>query len=181
MIETPKLMMRIVVVGLALSATTESARATTSFERVRPVLLESCVSCHGGEKIKGGLDLTTRNALLKGGDSGASIVPGMPDESALYRRLTHEDDPGMPYKKDKLPAATIALFRQWIVEGAPYDGPLATSPTKSAASEMIVKASDRRFWSFAPLRKTEPPAIHDAAWARTPVDRFIRAGKKPKN
>ena len=86
----------------------------------------------------------------------------------------------MPYKKDKLPAATIALFRQWIIEETPYDGPLATSPTKSAASEMIVKASDRRFWSFAPLRKTEPPAIHDAAWARTPVDRFIRAAQEAK-
>ena len=96
-----------------------------------------------------------RDALLKGGDSGASIVPGKPDESPLLRRLTHEDDPGMPYKKDKLSAATIALFRQWILEGAPYDRPLFGDAGEAAGGEMIVKDSDRRFWSFAPLRRIQ--------------------------
>jgi hypothetical protein len=172
---------RIVIIGLALAATAGQARAAPSFERVRPVLVESCVGCHGGEKIKGGLNLTTRNALLKGGDSGPSIVPGKPDESPLFRRLTHEDDPGMPYKREKLPAPTIALFRQWIIEGAPYDQPLATTPAKQPGGERIVKDSDRRFWSFAPLQKTEPPTIQDATWARTPVDRFIRAAQESKN
>ena len=47
-------------------------------------LLEThCVSCHGGEKTKAGLDLVTRDALMRGGESGAAIVPGQPPASLL--------------------------------------------------------------------------------------------------
>ena len=171
---------RVAIISLFLAATAEFAWATPSFERVRPVLVESCLGCHGGEKVKGGLNLTTRDALLKGGDSGASIIPGKPDESPLLRRLTHEDDPGMPYKKDKLSAPTIALFRQWILEGRRHDQPLSAMPAKQASGEMIVKDSDRQFWSFAPLRRIQIPTIRNAAWVRTPVDRFIRAAQESK-
>jgi len=167
------------ILGIVLCA--HLARATPSFERVRPVLVDSCLNCHGGEKVKGGLNLATREGLLKGGDNGPSVVPGKPEQSLLCRQLTHEEDPGMPYKKEKLPEQTIALFRQWVVEGAPYDSPLAATPATQASGEMIVKDSDRRFWSFAPLWKGELPAVRDAAWVRTPVDRFIRAAQERKD
>src|SRR4051812_16666842 len=51
---------------------------------VRKVLIDSCVNCHGGEKTKADLDIATREALLKGGKSGAVIVPGSATKSLFY-------------------------------------------------------------------------------------------------
>ena len=83
-------------------------------------LLEShCVKCHGGEKTKGGLDLVTREALLRGGESGAALVPGKPDESLLVQMMRHEKDPGMPHKERKLPDAVIAQIAEWVNWPAP--------------------------------------------------------------
>ncbi len=74
------------------------------------VLLEAhCVKCHGGEKTKAGLDLTTREALLRGGESGPTFSPEQPAESSLlYRMIAHLKEPGMPHKEDRLPPAAIS-------------------------------------------------------------------------
>src|SRR5688500_18783253 len=73
--------------------------------KVRPVLANSCYQCHStkAEKVKGGLLLDSREALLKGGDSGAAIVPGSPDSSLLIKAVRYtEPDLQMPPKGDKL-------------------------------------------------------------------------------
>src|SRR5690348_5304254 len=57
--------------------------------KIRPVLVTECYKCHGAEKTKGGLRLDSRDAILKGGDSGAAIVPGDPDKSLLIESLAH--------------------------------------------------------------------------------------------
>src|SRR4051812_7649821 len=64
------------------------------FEKeIRPVLVERCQTCHGDQKPKGGLRLTSREALLKGGDSGPAISPGRPDESLLIHAIRYLDEP----------------------------------------------------------------------------------------
>src|SRR5258708_7272791 len=68
----------------------------------RQILEQHCVQCHGGKATKNGFDLTTREALLRGGDSGPAVVPGQAKKSRLYLRVTHADKPGMPYKQDRL-------------------------------------------------------------------------------
>jgi hypothetical protein len=56
----------------------------TFFElRIRPVLTTVCLPCHGGKKTESGLKVTSREALLRGGDRGPAIVPGDPDQSLL--------------------------------------------------------------------------------------------------
>src|SRR4051794_39227141 len=62
-------------------------------KKIRPVLVSSCYKCHSteGEKIKGGLLVDTRAALLKGGDSGPAIVPGDANKSLLIQSIRHED------------------------------------------------------------------------------------------
>src|SRR5688500_7224104 len=72
-------------------------------EHVRPVLVASCLKCHGGEKVRGGLDLATRAGLLHPGDSGAVVVPGDHQKSLLWRLVNHLEDPHMPEKGGKLP------------------------------------------------------------------------------
>src|SRR5262245_40416685 len=70
-----------------------SAPAAEFFEKhVRPVLVEHCHSCHGPKKRRGGLRLDSRAGLLKGGDSGAAVVPGQPEKSLLVRAVRHEGD-----------------------------------------------------------------------------------------
>ncbi len=143
-------------------------------------LLEThCVRCHGGEKTKAGLDLATREALLRGGESGAAIVPADPKASLLYRMVAHLEEPGMPHKEDKLPDTAIRQFADWIAAGAPYARPLNQSPgapaTAAAKKEFAITDADRAHWAFQPVRRPAPPAVKATAWPRTPVDHFVLA------
>src|SRR5438105_1841737 len=60
---------------------------------VRTVLIDQCVKCHGGEKTRGSLDLTTREGLLKGGDSGPAVVPFASKDSLLSVLVHHQEHP----------------------------------------------------------------------------------------
>jgi WD40 repeat protein/mono/diheme cytochrome c family protein len=88
--------------------------------RSMQLLHANCLSCHNEEKHKGGLQLHTRSAVLKGGDNGPVIVAGKPKESSLFRVLSPEADPHMPPKK-QLNTNQIDLVRRWILAGAPWD------------------------------------------------------------
>src|ERR1051325_8832950 len=59
--------------------------------RVWPLLDRACVKCHGAEKQKGGLRLDSREAALKGGDTGPAIVPGHPEKSLLLKLVRHPE------------------------------------------------------------------------------------------
>ena len=104
------------VVG-ALLALTAAAEPLNYEDHVRPVLRASCLKCHNADTTKGGLDLSTYSALLKGGSSGAIVQPGEPDGSRLVRCVAHLEEPFMPPKASKRPDGEIATLRQWIADG----------------------------------------------------------------
>ena len=52
---------------------------------VKPLLESTCLSCHGSEKPKGELEMTTRALAIKGGEKGAGIVPGKPEMSRFFQ------------------------------------------------------------------------------------------------
>ncbi len=133
------------------------------------LLERHCVSCHQPSKAKGGLDLTMRATALTGGDDGPSLVPGKAGESPLYRRTTHQDEPGMPAKKPKLAEGDLAMLRDWIDAGAPW--------TRTLSAQA---ANDRDHWAFRPLVRPSPPAPRDAGWVRTPVDAFVRSAQEAR-
>lgn len=83
---------------------------------VLPMLISQCGSCHGGQ---GGLWLTTYEQIMAGGQSGAIVVPGKPDQSLLYLRVTGDKTPQMPLDAQPMTANQIAAIRGWIAEGAP--------------------------------------------------------------
>ena len=120
--------------GFLLQCSAAEAPAAGSLEPL--ALLElHCVKCHGGGKIKGGLDLTTRTGLLRGGDTGPAAVPGDVDHSLLVQMVRQEKDPGMPYKEPKLADVDIARIAAWIKDGANYSRvlqPALTSPKNPA-------------------------------------------------
>jgi len=142
---------------------------------VAGLLTEHCVKCHGGEKgTKGGFDLSTREVAVKEGDTGFGIVPGRSAESLLVTSIRHTDpDLKMPKKADKLPDAAIAKITQWVDLGAPFAKPLVAG--KSTRDKSKVSEEDRKFWSFQPLARPQPPAVKNEAWCRTPIDRFVLA------
>ncbi len=81
----------------------------------------SCVSCHGTDKVKGGLRLDSYAQLMQGGEDGAAVEPWRPDKSELLRRVTlsPDDDDFMPNNdKNVLSAAEVKLIREWIAGGA---------------------------------------------------------------
>jgi hypothetical protein len=143
-------------------------------KRIRPVLVERCYSCHSAaaEKIKGNLVVDTREGLLKGGDTGPSVVPGNPDKSLLIKALRWtEEEFKMPPKK-RLPADVVADFETWVRRGAP-DPRFAAAPASKKPA--INVAAARHAWPFSPLTEPAVPAVSDPAWGRNPIDRFILA------
>jgi cytochrome c553 len=133
---------------------------------VRPVLVEHCQKCHGDKKQWGGLRLDSREALMRGGDSGATIVPRKPNESLLIRAVRHEDDDLKMPKEGKLTERQIADLVRWIEMGAPF--PPATATTK--------RTRDPNHWAFQPPTDPTIPEIkNQTSKLENPIDRFILA------
>ena len=122
--------MRFVIAALLLMV---PSHATVSFKaQVAPILLEKCVTCHGPEKSKAGFRLDSFESLLKAGESKkAPIVAGAPGRSHLFELITTKDeDDRMPQKSDRLSDQQITVIRDWIFQGAKFDG---SAPTESLA------------------------------------------------
>jgi len=142
--------------------------------QVRPLLIESCVDCHGGTEVESGFDLATRKGLLRGGSHGPSVVVGKSADSNVVRFISHKEKPFMPDGADKLPAEQIDAIARWIDLGAPYDRPLVDNPRDPDAwTAKVVPDSAREFWSFQPLASVQPPAVKHEFWLRNPIDRFV--------
>jgi Protein of unknown function (DUF1553)/Protein of unknown function (DUF1549)/Planctomycete cytochrome C len=134
---------------------------------VRPILQARCVDCHGGGKVKGGLDLSSREGLLKGGARGPAISLQDPSESVLLEAVNHQDLKMPP--KEKLPQGQIDSLTRWIEKGAPWPSGALTS--KGSAPPVDDRA--RAFWSFRSVVRPDVPEVVGKVWASTPVDRFV--------
>ncbi len=130
---------------------------------VKPLLTEHCVRCHGADKEEAGLRLDTGEWARFGGISGSPVRHRAGEESLLLAVVmgTHEDIPAMPYKKDPLDEAQVALLRAWIEAGAP-------SPDDEEPGRFV-------HWAYVPPAATPPPAVRNTTWARNPIDQFILA------
>lgn len=122
---------------LMLISTSSAAEREDHFERhVRPLLIERCHKCHAGDEAKGGLRLDSRTAALKGGDTGAAIVAGKPEESLLLQAVRYENGLEMP-PDGKLTAAQVEVLTQWVRDGAAWPGSTATVATETAEPSAI--------------------------------------------
>jgi cytochrome c len=100
--------------------------------KVRPVFQQNCFRCHNAQRSSGGLDLTTKAGIMKGGTDGAAIVPGNAANSLLVKLINHtgpDGMPGMPMGPNKLSDDDIATVTKWIADGAamPDDAPPAAT------------------------------------------------------
>ena len=139
-------------------------RPAPDFERdIRPILEANCVSCHGPKQQESLLRLDTRGQALKGGMSGAVIVPGKSRESPLVQHLRGELTPRMPNEKPPLAGAEIARIAEWIDAGAvgPDDAPGGPAPAKH--------------WAYQRPQRPALPSVRDRGWAKSPIDAFVLA------
>jgi cytochrome c553 len=149
----------------ALSLTLAATPADEAFfeTKIRPLLVESCVKCHGPDKAGAELRLDSRAGLLKGGDSGPAVVPGKPAGSLLLKAVKRLDGvKAMPPGKQALKAEAVADLEKWIATGAPW--PEKAAPLRSA-----------KHWAFEPLLEVVAPTTKPH-----PVDAFLQAKLQEK-
>jgi mono/diheme cytochrome c family protein len=180
---------------------TGAAAAEIFLGKVGPLLKERCLSCHGDDpkKLRGGLDLRTREAMLRGGESGEpSVAPGQPEESPLYLAVTRSDPTlAMPPKdNDKLSPDDVAAIAAWIAGGAPWPSAGAKKaagavpwedPAKAKAGVPVATSgglspewTNRRYkpedlWCYQPVRRPAIPAVVGSLPNASPIDAFLAA------
>ena len=143
-------------------ASSTTAREPVRIDRdVRPILSENCFECHGPDAAKRKADLRLDTGAL----GQAVVVPGQPESSELFQRITHADpEERMPPVDSSraLTSSDIETLRAWISQGAKWES----------------------HWAFNPPRQPTTPPAKNSAWPRGAIDRFIlakleRAGLKP--
>ncbi|RLT01277.1 MAG: DUF1549 domain-containing protein [Planctomycetota bacterium] len=143
--------------------------------KVRPVLVARCLKCHGPTQQKGQLRLDSREAVLKGGESGEVVISGKPAESLLIEAINRtglEMPPDAPLKENE-----IAALTEWVRRGLPW-------PTDNGKSRVLtpggkgVTAADKQYWAFQPIKDPAVPEIKSEFsnfkfQIRNPIDHFI--------
>ena len=110
-------------------------------KHVQPILDNKCTTCHSGSNKKGRLDLSSYEAIVKGGKTGPALVPGKPADSLLLKLSGKTQKPAMPPEEDEpLTPEELALLTAWVKQGA--KGPASTGP-KVAAPVKLTKLSGR--------------------------------------
>ena len=133
---------------------------------IRPLLVEKCQACHGPDKQWGTLRLDSRDAVLKGGETGPAIVPGKPDESLIVKAIRRTDDDLKMPPKEALSEQQVADLVRWVEMGAPF--PHTGGPSKP-------RHRDPDHWSFRPVIQPTVPQTHNTSWASGPWDQYVLA------
>ena len=162
--------LRKLISALALGAfATLPAGATGSdvfwLSHIEPLLREHCLECHNSTKAKSGLDLSSLQTILRGGDRGSAVIPGRPDESHLYKFLSSEADPHMPPgKRRPLNEDEIGVLKKWIQDlGAQNQTPGIGNSTNDLKVHPVASPPTARVtWTPSP---NMPPA--------QVIDRFL--------
>ena len=145
---------------LLLVMTFASADSPEAFfeKEVKPILTTHCLKCHGAEeKIKGGLKLTSRESILKGGDTGPAFDAKTPTESLILKAVKYKDEALQMPPKAKLDDKEIAIIEKWLLTG------LAMPETKAVAAENkpkggVVNEETKKYWAYQPVKKPAVPA-----------------------
>ena len=155
------------------SAPADAEKAAFFTDRVEPILKNHCAKCHGAEdKIRGGLRLDSREAVLKGGDLGPAVELDAPEESLLLEALRYEGLEMPP--SGRLPDDDVQTIVRWIEMGLPWAAGADSAPLADAHDEpeSIARSDD---WPFDAIVRPPVPAVKESGWVRGPIDAFVLA------
>lgn len=152
---------------ICLCPAARSADELTYEKDIRPIFRAHCFDCHGAtEDIEGGLDLRLVRFMAQGGDSGAAIVPGKPQQSFLVERVRSGD---MPPGESKVPGNEIETIERWIAEGAKT----ARAEPASIGPGLGITPEERQYWAFQPIRRPRVEPLDASVGVRSPIDALV--------
>lgn len=159
-------------------AATNKAREKFFHTKVLPLLQARCFECHERSEdqteiddLGGALLLSSRKAMLVGGETGPAIVPGSPDESLMIQAIRY-DGYEMP-PRSRMPAEEIQILETWVKEGAYFPKGLDAAPEfRVSKFPLEERAEDHWAWHFDP-NAIRVPTDEQGEWAKTDIDRFV--------
>ena len=163
--------------GVSSPDAQRSAQLAFFETKIRPVLHEHCVACHGPEKQEGGLRLDSPAAIIAGGDSGASVDVTDANASLLLVAVRQLDSSLQmpPPPEPKLSDSVIADLTRWIKQGAVM--PMNAEGDPGSVSPKKPKIG-KEHWSFQPVVRPEVPALEVSQWDRNTLDLFVRRSQE---
>src|SRR6202049_2495247 len=155
---------------------------TEFFEKkIRPVLVNNCQACHNPKLKTAGLDLTSAEGFVHGGQSGPVVVEGNPEASRLIKVVGYSEALKMP-PAAKLKEEEIADLSAWVKMGAVWPGATPTAPAQTArAPSREFTAAEKSCWACQPVKDPALPSVRDQSWIQTPLDRFVLAKLEEKS
>lgn len=146
-----------------------TAQQLDNFEsKVRPILVRRCYECHAEGETDGGLSLRSRKSMIAGGETGAAIIPGDPENSLLVKALHYDDVYEMP-PDSKLPDEEIKIIEDWIRDSAPWPKHSDEEVAVSTA-EFDIEGRKKEHWCWQPIVAPDLPATTNGSKA---VDWFL--------
>ena len=134
--------------------------------QVRPVLRNKCGGCHNDKLLTSGLSIESREAILRGGNRGEVVSPGLPEKSRLVRAIRRQGELKMP-PDESLATHEVSALVQWIQMRLPWPAQLREGKKDSGNPSM--------HWAFQPIRRPAEPTVTDPSWVSNPIDSFILA------
>ena len=161
--------------GLSTPLLSQTLSPVEFFEsRVRPVFVNNCFSCHAVTAM-GGLEMTSRASLLRGGNLGPTVVPGHPDRSLLIQAVRHSHVRLKMPPQGKLQDDEIRDLVTWVRDGAVWPETTGVALPGRKGSRYVITPEQQNFWAFRPIQPPELPKVEHKSWAKSPIDLFILA------
>jgi mono/diheme cytochrome c family protein len=149
---------------------------------VLPVLEKNCLKCHGAEpdKLKGGLDLSTRKGTLDGGETGPAVDLAKPADSLLIKFIHYKDENHKMPPKGKMADKDIATLEKWVRDGLPVSddriaGVGGVKPPPKGGQD------GKNYWAYQPVKNPPAPNVRAKEWVKNPIDAFVLAKLEAKN
>ncbi len=153
---------------------------------VAPILAQHCTNCHGGQRPRNQLNLSSFQRMMRGGMNGAAIQPGKPSGSLLIQKIkgTAADGARMPLNAAPLSASVIADIEKWVAAGAKFDGPDPDLPVSQVAALAVAKNSNHQ--QLRQIRSEQADknwqlALADVQSVVVPTDNFLVYGSVKKD
>ena len=149
-------------------------------DEIKPLLEDNCWKCHGADKIRAELVLTTREGVLKGGEVGPSVDLDNPSASLMLQMVSYKDEDHQMPPIGKLPQNKIDALGKWIEMGLPFpkEDEIVPKNAHSHASTTEINEVTKSHWAY---KKPTLPIIPDLPDHANPIDRFIQAKLAEQN
>ena len=134
--------------------------------QVKPILQQNCFQCHGGgDEVEGGLELTSREKIIEGGDYGPAVSLENPAESFLLEMVGYGQEMAQMPPDGRLDDTVLEILAKWINLGLPY-------PVQDTDVQPIPKTASN-YWAYRLLKRPQVPSVNASDWISNPIDAFI--------